>query len=256
MFLKTIHSYVILTVLAVSLLVCSPARAFFPSDADIDDTMYHNYGALTSFEAVLTFPSAPGTSLTIRRGHDHWQQTFISQPDSNSTVTAGSVGHYFKTIAQCPQNVEMPVSVLQLWTPDDPVSDWKSIGVSNATRSYGFYRNTPVFVFGAEAGDDNSPQVWFDNESFAPVKVVLGEGRSVSLGSYSKFAGFMLPHTGKFQVGEESLDFMVEWKGIRKKISPSVFSATALKNQAGCSVPTGAVFEMLKKCLKLKLRPQ
>ncbi len=256
MFVKKFQSYVILTVLAVSLLICSPARAFFPSDGDINDTMYQKYGALTSYEAVLTFPAEPGTSMTIRRGHDHWQQTFSSRPDSNSTITAESVGQYFKTIAQCPDNAQMPVSVLQLWAPDDPVSDWMSIGMSNSTRSYGFYENTPVFVFGAQAGDDHSPQIWFDNENFAPLKMILGSGRVITFGGYTKFAGFMLPHTGTMQVDGESLDFMIEWKGIRKKLSPAVFSATAIKKQDGCSAPYGPVFDLLKKCLKIKTTEQ
>ncbi len=251
MFLKNINTYVTFLVLAVSLLVCSPARAFFPSDEELNDTMYHNYGALTSYEAVLTFPSEPGTKLAIFRGHDHWQQTYTSSEVSNSTVTAKAVGQYFKPIAQCPANAGMPVPVLQIWAPDDPVSDWMSIGATNATKSYGFYEETPVFVFGAEPGDDVSPQVWLDNETFAPLKIVLGEGRAITFGTYSKFAGFMLPHSGTINVGDEVIDFRVEWKGIRKKISPSVFSATVIKKQSGCTVPSGGVFEMLKNCLRL-----
>ncbi len=241
-----------LTVLAATLLVCSPARAFFPSDQDIDETMYRNYGALTSYEAVITFPSEPGTSLTLRRGYDRWQQTF-SCADGNATVAAESVGQYFKTIAQCPQNGDMPVSVLQLWAPDDPVNDWMSAGFSNGTRSYGFYEDTPVFVFGAQAGDENSPQIWFDNENFVPLKIILGAGRSITFGGYSKFAGFILPHSGTLTSGDETVDFRIEWKGIRKKIASALFSPVAVKKKTGCAVPSGSVYEMLRKCLKLKL---
>lgn len=251
MFLKNINTYVILSVLAVSLLVCSPARAFFPSDEELNETMYQKYGALTSYEAILTFPSEPGTKLTIFRGHDHWQQTFSSSEGSNSTATAKVVGQYFKPTAQCPANADMPVSVLQLWSPDDSVSDWMLLGATNSTKSYGFFEETPVFIFGAEPGDDTAVQIWLDNETFAPVKVVLGPDRMITFGTYSKFAGFMLPHSGTLHAGEESLDFRVEWKSIRKKISPSVFSATAIKKESGCTVPTGLVYDMLKKCLRL-----
>lgn len=199
-----------------------PGKGFFPSDDEIDNIMYNKYGALTSYQAVLTFPSEPGAALEIFRGHDHWQQTYINSPDSNSTVTAKSVGQYFKSLAQCPADADMPVSILQLWAPDDPVSDWMSLGVSNATRSYGFYEDTPAFVFGAQQGDDLSPQIWFDNENFAPLKIVLGPDRIIKFGSYSKFAGFMLPHSGILQAGDEILNFRIEWKGIRKK-SPLPF---------------------------------
>ncbi|CCO24460.1 hypothetical protein [Maridesulfovibrio hydrothermalis] len=251
MFLKNLNTYLIFTVLAVTLLVCSPARAFFPSDMELDEIMYQKYGTLTSYEAVLTFPSEPETSITIFRGHDHWQQTFTSSANSNSTVISKVVGQYFKPIAQCPAGSDMPVPVLQLWSPDDPVSDWMSIGISNATRSYGFYDDTPAFVFGARQGDDSSPQIWFNNENFAPLKIVLDEERMITFGTYSKFAGFMLPHTGTMTVGEEVLDFKIEWKGIRKKISPSVFSAAAIKKESGCVIASTPVYEFLKKCLKL-----
>lgn len=250
MFVKNLYSYLVFSVLAVSLFISSPARAFFPSDEGIDETMYRNYGTLTFYEAELTFPSEPGTTLVIKRGHDHWQQTF-TEAGTNATVEAKSVGQYFKTIAQCPTEADMPVSVLQFWTPDDPVSDWMEMGVSNSTRSYGFSEDTPAFIFGADQGDDTVPQIWFNNENFAPLKVVLGPQREISFGTYSKFAGFMLPHTGTLKVGEEVLDFRVQWKSVRKKIAPSVFAPAAIKKSKGCAVPSGAVFEFLKKCLKL-----
>ncbi|ACS79861.1 hypothetical protein Desal_1799 [Maridesulfovibrio salexigens DSM 2638] len=250
MFVKNLNTYVILSVLAVCLFISSPARAFFPSDEDVNETMYQKYGALNSFEAELTFPSEPGTKLVIKRGHDHWQQTF-TEAGSNATVEAKSVGQYFKTIAQCPATVEMPVSMLQFWAPDDPVSDWMSIGMNNATKSYGFHEDTPAFVFGAEQGDDRSPQIWFDNENFAPLKVVLGPQQEISFGTYSKFAGFMLPHTGTLKMGEDVLDFNIQWKSIRKKMAPAVFSPAAIKKSNGCGVPSGHVYEFLKKCLRL-----
>ncbi len=250
MFVKNLNTYVILTVLAVCLFISSPARAFFPSDEDINDTMYQQYGALSSFEAEVTFPAEPGTTLVIKRGHDHWQQTF-SEAGSNATAGAKSVGQYFKTIAQCPAAAEIPVSMLQLWAPDDPVSDWMSIGVNNATKSYGFHDDTPAFVFGAEQGDDSSPQIWFDNENFAPLKIVLGPQQEIIFGTYSKFAGFMLPHTGKLRMGEDVLDFNIQWKSIRRKMAPELFSPAAIKKSKGCGVPSGQVYEFLKKCLRL-----
>ena len=161
------------------------------------------------------------------------------------------MGQYFYTFAQCPADAGMPVSLFQLWTPDDPVADWMGMGMTNATRSYGFYDDTPAFVLGAEQGDLNSPQIWFDNENFSPVKIVLGPHREISFGTFSKFAGFMLPHTGILRVGDETLNFRVEWKSIRKKISPSVFAPAAIRKSKGCGQPSGAVFNFLKECLKL-----
>lgn len=250
MFVKNLNTYVILSVLAVSLSFSSPARAFFPSDEGIDETMYRKYGALTSYEAELTFPSDPGTTLVIKRGHDHWQQTF-TEAGSNATVEAKSVGQYFKTISQCPAGVGMPVPMLQFWAPDDPVADWMSIGMTNATKSYGFHEDTPSFVFGAEQGDDMSPQIWFNNENFAPLKVVLGQEQEITFGTYSKFAGFMLPHTGTLKMGEEVLNFNIQWKSIRKKMSPAIFTPAAIKKSKNCGFPSGSVFEFLKKCLRL-----
>ncbi|NDV27252.1 hypothetical protein [Desulfovibrio sp. JC010] len=249
MFVKNLYTYVVFSVLAVSLLCSGPARAFFPSDEGIDETMYRKYGALTSYEAELTFPSEPGTTLVIKRGHDHWQQTF-TETGTNATVTAKSVGQYFKTIAQCPPAADMPVSMLQFWAPDDPVADWMEMGMTNATKSYGFFDDIPAFVFGAEQGDDNSPQIWFNNENFAPIRIVLAPQREVRFGTYSKFAGFMLPHTGIMKVGEETLDFNIQWKSIRKKIAPAEFAPVAISKSKGCAVPSGEVFEFLKKCLK------
>jgi len=250
LFVKNLNSYVILSVLAVSLFFSSTARAFFPSDEGIDETMHQKYGALISYEAELTFPSEPGTTLVIKRGHDHWLQTFI-EVGSNATVEAKSVGQYFKTISQCPAGVGMPVPILQFWAPDDPVSDWMSIGLTNATKSYGFHEDTPAFVFGAEQGDDISPQVWFNNENFAPLKAILGARQEITFGTYSKFAGFMLPHTGTLKMGEEALDFNIQWKSIRKKMSPAIFTPAAIKKSKNCGIPSGSVFEFLKKCLRL-----
>ncbi|MBI9111317.1 hypothetical protein [Maridesulfovibrio ferrireducens] len=250
MFVK--KTSVLIFVLAVSLLWCSAARAFFPSDTAIDEALYKKYGALTSYEAVITFPSEPETTLTILRGDNHWKQTFECNTGGNGTITAKSVGQYFKTEAQCPVEGNLPFSLLQLWIPDDPTSEWISLGVTNSSRSYGFTDDSPAFVFGAEPGDDSSPQVFFDNENFAPLKIVLGSSKAITFGTYTKFAGFILPHSGSLIVEEETVDFKIEWRGVRRKISPAVFSAAAIKKDAGCGKASGHVFDVLKKCLSLK----
>ncbi|OEU65251.1 MAG: hypothetical protein BA863_08370 [Desulfovibrio sp. S3730MH75] len=252
MFVKKIPVFLFIMVLVASLFWCRSARAFFPSDEAIDDTMYQKYGALTSYEALITFPSEPGTSLRIKRGDDRWQQIFVSNAGGNGTITAKSIGQYFETSAECPVNGDLPVSPLQFWVSDDPTSDWKSLGMTNSTRSYGFNDGLPVFVFGAESTDDFSPQIRLDNENFAPLKITLGAGRSISFGTYTKFAGFMLPHTGIIAVGEDSVEFKIEWLGVRQKIDPAVFSAATLKKESLCGIPNSSVLELLKKCLRIK----
>ncbi|SME92922.1 hypothetical protein [Desulfovibrio gilichinskyi] len=253
MFVKNKSISMLIMVLAVSLLWCRSARAFFPSDIAIDDTLIQKYGALTSYEAVITFPSEPGTVLTITRGDNHWQQTFTCNSVTNGTSTAKSVGQHFKTFAQCPVNGDLPVSLLQFWIPDNPTSEWKSLGVSNSTRSFGFTdEDMPSFVYGAEQGDDSSPQIWLDNENFAPIKIVLSSSNVITFGSYMKFAGFMLPHSGTIKSGEDTVEFKIEWRGIRQKTSPLFFSESAIKKESGCVEPNGFVFSILKSCLSLK----
>ncbi len=253
MFVKNKSISLVIIVLAVSLLWCRSARAFFPSDAAIDDTLFQKYGALTSYEAVITFPSEPGTVLTITRGDNQWQQTFTCRSTANGTSTAKSVGQHFNTSAQCPVNGNLPVSLLQFWIPDNPTKEWKSIGVSNSTRSFGFTdEDIPSFVYGAEQGDDSSAQVWLDNENFSPIKIVLSSSNVITFGSYMKFAGFMLPHSGTIKAGEDSVEFKIEWRGVRQKTASYVFSESALKKETDCVDPSSFVFSILKRCLSLK----
>ncbi|WP_291327713.1 hypothetical protein [Desulfovibrio sp. UCD-KL4C] len=253
MFVKNKSISIFIMVLAVSLLCCRSARAFFPSDAAIDATLLQKYGALTSYKAVITFPSEPGTVLTITRGDNHWQQTFTCNSITNEVTTTKSVGQKFKTTAQCPVDGDFPVSLLQFWIPDNPTNDWKSLGVSNSTRSFGFTDEyMPSFVYGAEQGDDSSSQIWLDNENFAPLKIVLNFSNVITFGTYMKFAGFMLPHSGTIKAGEDSIEFKIEWRGVRQKIASSVFSESALKKETDCVDPSSFVFSILKRCLSLK----
>lgn len=253
MFVKNKSILLYIIVLAVSLLWCRSARAFFPSDTEIDNILFQKYGALTSYEAVITFPAEPGTVLTINRGYNHWQQTFAYNSNMNGTSTAKSVGQNFKTLAQCPVDGDLPVSLLQFWIPDNPINEWKSLGVRNSTRSFGFAdEDMPSFVYGAEQGDDSSPQIWFDNENFTPLKIELSSSKVITFGTYMKFAGFMLPHSGTIRAGEDTIEFKIEWRGIRQKKPSSLFSESAIKNDADCVEPNSFVFSVLKRCLSLK----
>lgn len=209
---------------------------------------------MTSYEAEITFPDFPGQSIMISSRHGKWRQDWTVKSEGNST-SASATGFIFEVDDTCPAKTAFPVPATGLWLPRDPVQDWMDLGVNNATKSFGFRENTPALIIGAEPGDETSPQVWLDNETYAPLKLIFNAhaGRvQFVFESYVTFAGFEVPKSGKVIFGDnEPIEFNIGWISIRKKLDPSIFRSGAVESD-GCALPSSEPFDIFSKYLAPK----
>ncbi|WP_027179264.1 hypothetical protein [Maridesulfovibrio bastinii] len=253
MFLIKKNLIIVFAVLAVILVTFGPARAFFPSDEEISSSVHSSYARFDSYEAQITFPDYPGQTLNISADHSRWRQDWTVQYSENATTTS-AVGVLLDVDRVCPEGAAFPVPLIQLWLPQDPVQDWMSLGVNNATRSYGFSDDTPVLVFGAEIGDDASPQVWLSNENYAPIKIIFNSmnGKTeLDFGSYKRIGGFELPESGNIVSAGNKVAFQIKWISVNKHLDPSIFSEDSIENSS-CILPEGEPFYTFRSSLRLK----
>lgn len=251
MFLIKKNLIIVLTVLAVSLFSIGSARAFFPKDDEISASIHSSYARLNSYEAEISFPDYPGQIIKISSSHNRWHEDWSVKTDSNST-TASAVGLIFDVNRSCPENSQFPAPITSFWFPRDPIKDWMDLGVSNATKSYGFKDDTPSLIIGAEVGDDTSPQVWLDNENFALVKLIFKSKSGLvelDFDSYERFGGYDVPKSGKIIFdGNDPVVFDIKWLTINRNLDPSIFEEESVKNTP-CALPEGELFNKFSNFL-------
>jgi hypothetical protein len=209
-----------------------PASAFTPDDGELSMLMKRNYGGLASWEAVVTFPAQPGVSAHIWYARGKWRQEWTAGD------TAKAVGMNDKVGASCVEG-GFALSPLFVWMPADPVATWKSWGVDNATRSYGFCGDSPCFMVGADLGDETSPVVHLDNEDMAPLllRYRTGQGKiAVRFGDYRTVGGFRMPQHLVIEAEEQTLEAEVKWVAINRADSEELYARESL-DRTPCAVP-------------------
>lgn len=251
MFLINKNLIFVLTVLAVGFVSITPARAFFPSDDEISSSIHSSYARFDSYEVEITFPEYPTQSLKIYNNKNKWRQDWTVSGESNSTVSS-AVGYLFDIDQVCPYGAVFPIPLTSIWMPRDPIQDWVELGVNNVTKSYGFSDNIPALIIGAETGDDNSTQVWLDNENFTLLKFIrsTSDGKvEFKFDSYERFGGFNLPKTCTISFpGLESIDVEFKWISVNKNLDSSLFNEKNVRNLP-CNLPHSDPFKSLSKYL-------
>ncbi len=233
----------LMRIVATFVFVCLfalPASAFTPDDGELAQLLHRNYGALSSWEAEMSFADHPGVTVHLWYARGKWRQEWKAEDKALAVGLNGNVS------AKCTVG-EFPLSPLFVWMVPNPVETWKSWGVDNATASYGFCDESPCYMFGADPGDTTSPAVFMHNESFAPLLIRYGSGSgltTVEYGNYRTLGGFGVPQSVTVTTGGRVLWATVKWIAVNRADGQELYAPDAVDG-APCAEPP-APFDMLR----------
>lgn len=227
------------------LVVCAaPAFAFMPDDGELAVQMQKHFGALTSWEAEMTFPEHSGVSVHLWYARGKWRQQWKA---GDKAVAVGNGGN---VVAACTAD-GFPLSPLFVWMVPNPVQSWKSWGVDNATREFGFCEDQPCISFGADPLDESKPVVRLNNESYAPLLIRYTSSlglTSVVYSDYHTLGGFQLPQKVVLTVGGETLEGVVKWAGVNRADAEKLYARDSLDGTP-CATPP-APFDLLRQSFR------
>jgi len=221
-----------LLVALLALTFVLPASAFLPDDGELSLHMQKNFGALTSWEAEMTFPKYPGTSVHVWYARGNWRQEWKA---GDKAVAVGNGGN---VVGKCTAG-DFALSPLFVWMPPNPVQTWKAWGVDNATRSYGFCGDSPCFIMGSEFGDNISPTIQLNNEDFSPILIRYASGTGVTSVSYSDYrtmGGFRMPQKVIVNVGNDPLEVDIKWIAVNRADGEELYARDSL-DPTPCAIP-------------------
>lgn len=233
----------ILCFLSVFLCMAAPAAAFLPDDEVLQEELDKQYGALSSWEAEMTFPDFPGVAVHLWYARGKWRQQWTPE-------NALAVGRGFSTVALCTRG-EFAKSPMFLWMVPNAVTSWRSWGVAADKRSFGFCDGSPCILFGAGPGDETSPAVRLNNEDLSPILIrYMADGilTSVQYGDYRTYGGFRVPQSVRVTIGAEYiLDARVKWLGANRADGEELYVREAVDTP--CEAPP-APFDILRDAFK------
>lgn len=221
-------------------MLASPVFAFVPNDEELAAQVQKHFGALTSWEAEMTFPNHSGVSVHVWYARGKWRQQWQA---GDKAVAVGNGGN---VVASCTAD-EFALSPLFVWMVPAPVEAWKSWGVDNATRSYGFCGDQPCLSFGADPFNESLPVVHLNNEDFAPLLIRYQAENgltSVAFSDYGTTGGFRVPHTIVLTVADQTFEVSVKWIAVNRADSEALYARDSLDGSP-CAMPP-APFDLLR----------
>lgn len=231
-------------VLAAALLclLALPSLAFAPDDRALADQLRKVYGPLSSWEAEMAFPEYPEATVRLWYARGKWRQEWQA---GNKAVAVGVNGN---VVARCTDR-EFPSSPMFVWMVPNPVEAWKSWGVDNATRNFGFCDSLPCYLLGAEPGDEATPTVRLNNEDMSPILIRFASGSGLTSVQYSQYrtvGGFRLPSKVLVSFdGDQTLEATVRWIGVNRAEDDMLYAREGL-DAAPCDEPP-APFDILRE---------
>jgi len=218
-----------------------PAFAFSPDDGELSSMLHKNYGALSSWEAEMSFPEFPGVTAHLWYARGKWRQEWKAGDKATAVGMNGSV------VGSCAPG-EFALSPLFVWMVPNPVETWKSWGVDNATQNFGFCDTLPCYMLGSEPGDDKTATVQLNNEDMSPLLVRYSSGGSTISVQYSEYrtlGGFRVPQKIVTTMGGDNvLEAKVKWLGVNRANGEELYAREAL-DAAPCATPPPP-FDMLR----------
>lgn len=223
------------------LFAAMPAAAFLPDDEGLQEELDKRYGAMTSWEAEMTFPAYPDVKAHLWYARGKWRQEWTA--DSKAVA----VGRGFNVVARCTDG-EFAKSPLFVWMVPNQVASWNSWGADSATRSFGFCDGTPCLSLGAEPDDATATVVQLNNEDMSPILIRFLSGNtltSVEYADYRTLGGFRVPQTVRVTIGAEHvLETRVKWIAVNRADGEELYARDGM-DASPCETPSEP-FDLLR----------
>ena len=235
---------VLIGFIGLFLFFAAPASAFLPDDVALQDGLQKEYGALSSWEAEMTFPEFPDVSVHLWYTRGKWRQEWAA---GDKAVAVGRGGN----VTGLCTGGDFAQSPMFIWMVPNQVATWRSWGADNATRSLGFCGSEPCLLFGAEPGDETSPSVQLNNEDLSPILIRFMSGdklTSVHYGDYKTLGGFRVPQSVRVTIGSDHvLEAKVKWIAVNRADSEELYSRDSVDKL--CATPPPP-FDLLRDAFK------
>ena len=244
--MKTIHTFLFA---ALVCLMALPAFAFTPDDVELSARLQKNYGALSSWEAEMSFPEFPGVTAHLWYARGKWRQEWKAGDKATAVGMNGNV------VGSCVPG-KFALSPLFVWMAPNPVETWKSWGVDNATQNFGFCDSLPCYMLGAEPGDETTPTVQLNNEDMSPILVryeSAGSKFTVAYSDYRTMGGFRVPQKVVTTMGSDHvLEAKVKWFAVNRADGEELYAREAL-DDTPCAMPPSP-FDILRDFFRYPLQ--
>ena len=239
-----------------------PTSAFFPESEEIARQISKQSAALSSFQAILTFPDDPELSCNLWVKGSAWRQEMIETRDGKARVLQAALGTDKNLEAVFPEQTNMPLPWLMVWKFS--LARWFALGMNPDVTSFQFLVDRPCVVVGARDGDMDSAQCWVDNERHIPVRGIwrtdAGMWYDLIWDECSQVGNFWLPHRIWFTVNHHApLQMRIRWNGVNIPLQDSLFSTVAFMRQfagKGMSASSSSLLSQLESFpLVVSIRP-
>ncbi len=217
-------------VLGVCLGVASPCHAFVPESAEVAASVSKTMKALSSFQAILSFPAYPEITCKLWVKGKLWRQEYIETVQGQPMLVRAVLGKGTSLVRVLPQQDNTPVPGLIIWRV--PLAKWMAAGVDGSVMSYQFLLDQPCLVVGARDGETRTNQFWMENDRHVPVRVIYQTEAGTSDLIWDEWANighFWLPHRmWRSGMGQEPLEIHIRWNGVNIPLQDELFAVSSM----------------------------
>ena len=237
-------------------LMAGSSSAFFPSASEIASRVQNQYEGLKSYQVSMEANATLGQA-TIHFWWDRqrWRREWVQQKDPQPVLQRVALGEGGRVDALLPQARTVPAPLLVLWQDAELLSRWRQIGVFTEAKRYAFWGQRPCVVLGnVSATHGKRTEIWVDAERWVVLRLVWGQGGSVSFAKYHNVGNFLLPHHIEVTDSQgTNCRIALRWQGVNTQLPSRLFEAAALRTQYGeAAFPEGVsapVFNWLQNVL-------
>ncbi|MFO7717264.1 MAG: LolA family protein [Thermodesulfobacteriota bacterium] len=219
-------------------LMAGSSSAFFPPASEIASRVQDQYEDLKSYQVRMEANATQGEgSINFWWDRKRWRREWVQQKDSQAVLQRVALGEGFRLDAALPQVRTVPAPLLVLWQDVELLSRWRQIGVFTEAKRYAFWEQRPCVVLGNVSTEQGQlTEVWVDTERWVVLRLVWGQGGSVSFSKYHNVGNFLLPHHLEVIDSQgEKVQISLNWQGVNTKLPSRLFDASELRTQYGAA---------------------
>ena len=219
-------------------LMAGSSSAFFPSAPEIASRIQGQYEGLKSYQVRMQANATKGeAAIHFWWDRQRWRREWVQQKESQAVLQRVALGEGVGLDAVLPQVRTVPAPLLVLWQDGELLARWRQLGVFTEEKRYAFWGQRPCVVLGnVAAKQEKRTEVWVDTERWVVLRLVWGQGGSVSFSKYHNVGNFLLPHHLEVTDSQgEKCQIALSWQGVNTQLPSRLFDAAALRSQYGAA---------------------
>lgn len=226
--------------LFLTLLVVSPRAvvAAPPDVIDLEERLFKTCQPLDKWQVEIGFPDFSNVDLVLWRSGGWWRQEWRTKDEKGKkSLAVAAIGQAQKATQRVPEGQRIPLPLLQYWCPFP--AWWQRFHIETGARFYQFLGERPVLAIGGVEKQYDKPQLWLDNDTFAPLFLRLPDF-DVEWSNMIKVGNFWLPTHAQIKFNDgHILKMVLVWRSVNVSQTPDLFKDNAFS--ALTTDPSGTV---------------